>query len=244
MKIKKTICFLFICIVAFQPVLQSQSTSKDTIYTSTKDIWKVESKRGEKKFGISRLYRKYYSSQTNIVDKYLFYVEGKLNGFEVLFDNWGAVTSMTNYRNNIPTYGRTSLAYGNGKVRETFYPSTKVELIYNKHNTLESINYPDLKEKISFYPDKTVKSIILTDSSKNEISRKYYEFSKEGVLIIEGIYADSFFEKRDTVSIFNDSFDENVVVFVTKTPLRNGVWYYYNDKGILQEKKVFKYYAE
>lgn len=216
------------------------SQTFDTTFHSNK-IWKIESKRDGKKFGISKTYLTYTDELK--LDQCQFYIDDKLYGLDVMFNWYGNLSSFTNYRNDVPVFNKTH--WWNDDKGEEYYSTIHATVRYGKSDVLEHISYPNLKEAVYFYPNKMVKSIIISDSSQKTISRKYYEFSEEGYLKIEGTYADSFFQVLDTIITYDpETYEEIVQVMIVDLPLKNGYWFYYSDKGILQEKKLYAYFEE
>jgi len=223
--------FIRLLLMLFGATMNGQNIEKDTLFSSNK-ILKIESWRNNEKFGASREYNTY--SNTSYLDNYQFYLEGDLHGLELNY--WeGRLTSITNYRKGVVVFKKhISLDI---KRREQYFPMFHLRIEHDEKGNIERIYYPKLREEITFYPDQTVKSLIITDSSQNELERRFYEFSKEGYLTEEGVYSDSFITVYDTI------ITEDPDVYM-EIPLKNGNWYYYSDKGILEEKKGFVYFTE
>lgn len=217
-----------------------QNIQIDTLFHANNRI-EITSKRNNLSFGSTKIYDRYKGK--SIIRSYHFYLDGKRYGLDLEFFE-GYLFTITNYRADIPIFSKTY--YLNGSVRETLFPTIlKTNVAYNKFQKIESIEYPDLKEAVTFHPNQSVKSIVVTDSSKKEIERKYYEFSTSGVLQIEGTYADSFIEVRDTIVTYDpETYEEIWQVIVEDVPLKNGDWFYYSEKGILEEKKRYQYYTD
>lgn len=219
--------------------LVAQNIKVDTILHSNK-IWKIETKKNDIKLGPSKTYLTY--TDKPIIDLYQFYLNNQLIGFELKFFE-GNISSITNFRNNVAIFSKSYFL--GSLINEKIFPSTKTVINYTKFQKIESIEYPELKEKVTFYPNMSVKSIILSDSSKKLLTRKYYEFSERGILKVEGVYADSFIQINDTIVTFDpETYEEIWQVIIQDEPLKNGEWVYYNGKGIIQERKKFNYYTE
>jgi hypothetical protein len=234
--LKLSIIALFL--VKLSPV-KAQQIKLDTLYESNK-ILKIESKRNNQKFGPTLNFLTY--TEEPVLNSYQFYIDNQLCGFEIQLIEGRDVLWIKNYRKGTPIIKKKFL--NNIPDTEEIFPSFKAKIKYDKFKNIKHIEYPELKEKVEFYPNYAVKSIILTDSSKNEISRKYYEFSENGVLKIEGTLADSFITVYDTIIIFVEEIDADIYqVIYEEIPLKHGDWFYYSSEGILQEEKSYKYFT-
>lgn len=154
---------------------------------------------------------------------------------------------LTNYHHNDIIFEKR---ISNDRLLYEYYHASyplKIEYASNSSNShiIHTINYSSSKEVVQLYHNQRVKSLQILNNT-TPVTRSYYEFSREGILLVEGTFADSFVTVIDYIIRWSESSDEDhePTIITHEEPLKHGEWLYYSKQGILQERKVYSYFTE